>query len=156
MRGKRYGDNMDVNYKDQSGMSIPLTDIVEFGDNYIRFSNGTQITWSVSDVNAIWCHDTTFNTTTFTASMPVHYVNKDNVGEDSLASFKDGPNFVIPYLYAIDYGIDSLIGTSVHISSISDESVSVIIFSTNENIIHNMLSVQSSFRIYLLAIGKWK
>ena len=147
---------MDVNYKDQSGMSIPLTDIVDFGDNYIRFSNGTQITWTVTDANAIWSHDTTFDTTTFIATMGVYYTNKDDVEAGLSPSFKDGPNFVIPYLYAIDGGIDSLVGTSAHITSIGDESVSVMIFSTNENIISNMLSVQSSFHIYLLAIGKWK
>ena len=147
---------MDVNYKDQSGMSVPLTDIVEFGDNYIRFSNGIQITWSVSDVNATWSHDTIFDTTTFTAAMDVYYANKDNVEAGMSPSFKDGPDFVIPYLYAIDGGIDSLVGTSAHITSIGDDSVSIMIFSTNENIISNMLSVQSSFRIHLLAIGKWK
>ncbi len=147
---------MDVNYKDQSGMSIPLTDIVEFGDNYIRFSNGTQITWSVSDIDAIWKHNTTFDTTTFMATMAVYYTNKDDAEAGWSPSFKDGPDFVIPYLYAIDGGIDSLVGTSVHISSICDDSVGVMIFSTNENIIHNMLGGQSSFRIHLLAIGKWK
>ena len=34
---------MDVNYNTQSALSIPLSNIVESGDNYIRFSNGTQM-----------------------------------------------------------------------------------------------------------------
>ena len=46
MCGKRYGDNMDVNYNTQSALSIPLSNIVESGKNYIRFSDGTQICFS--------------------------------------------------------------------------------------------------------------
>ena len=34
---------MDVNYNTQSALSIPLSNIVESGKNYIRFSDGTQI-----------------------------------------------------------------------------------------------------------------
>ena len=37
---------MDVNYNTQSALSIPLSNIVESGKNYIRFSDGTQICFS--------------------------------------------------------------------------------------------------------------
>ena len=148
---------MDVNYKDQSGMSIPLTDIVDFGDNYIRFSNGTQITWSTSTVNAIWSRDTNFNTPTFIAGpIIVYYANNGGEGSDSSVPFKGEPDVIIPYLRAIDYDITSVVGTSVSISGIMDNMINVMITSTNENIIHNKLGMQSSFLIYLLTIGKWK
>lgn len=39
---------MDVNYNMQSGMSIPLADIVESSDNYIKFANGTYMIWGKS------------------------------------------------------------------------------------------------------------
>ena len=34
---------MDVNYNTQSALSIPLSNIVDSGDGYIQYSNGTQI-----------------------------------------------------------------------------------------------------------------
>ena len=39
---------MDVNYNMQSGASIPLADIVESSDNYIKFANGTYMIWGRS------------------------------------------------------------------------------------------------------------
>ena len=38
---------MDVNYNMQSGASIPLADIIEFGDNYVKFSNGIMIAYGI-------------------------------------------------------------------------------------------------------------
>ena len=51
MCDKRYGDNMDVNYNTQSDLSIPLSNIVESGKNYIRFSDGTQICFSLQQIS---------------------------------------------------------------------------------------------------------
>ena len=36
---------MDVNYNMQSGAIIPLADIVESGNNYIKFDNGIYMIW---------------------------------------------------------------------------------------------------------------
>ena len=42
---------MDVNYNTQSALSIPLSNIVESGKNYIRFSDGTQICFSLQQIS---------------------------------------------------------------------------------------------------------
>ena len=42
---------MDVNYNTQSALSIPLSNIVESDKNYIRFSDGTQICFSLQQIS---------------------------------------------------------------------------------------------------------
>ena len=42
---------MDVNYNTQSDLSIPLSNIVESDKNYIRFSDGTQICFSLQQIS---------------------------------------------------------------------------------------------------------
>ena len=42
---------MDVNYNTKSDLSIPLSNIVESDKNYIRFSDGTQICFSLRQIS---------------------------------------------------------------------------------------------------------
>ncbi len=44
---------MDVNYNAQSSLSIPLSNIVDSGKNYIRFSDGTQICFSYQQMSYV-------------------------------------------------------------------------------------------------------
>ena len=74
MCGKRYGDNMDINYKNLDGILIPMqSSIVEYGDRYTKFSNGIVIGyWSGTskDGIAVLSYDTSKNCFYFNIAIP--------------------------------------------------------------------------------------
>ena len=68
---------MDVNYNTRSGMSIPLADIVESGNDYVKFANGLILFYIhnlhniASSISSLY--DSATRTVRFTVDLPKRY-----------------------------------------------------------------------------------
>jgi hypothetical protein len=138
---------MDVNFNSQFGTSIPLVDIIERGDGYIKFANGLQIcygslycTMSSSTVGSGYTnYKSEFKSCPFTAVSSI------------ISSMPDG-----------DYSHDSILGTDAALSQLKMNNISIKrTYISNKYIYISIVSSSSAMKDMnaecgYIVIGKWK
>ena len=151
---------MDVNYNTQSGTSIPLADIVESGDNYIKFNNGVYVIWGKVLGN---CTKTSQSVNTDDRTVFVTYTLND----DKYPGFKLNP--LDSYVYfnisvnsiMVHDGVSGFMPVNSYwelnpIKYFSNRNISISFKSKNTSVVKIDKNYSYSINFWFFAISRWK
>ena len=146
---------MDVKFTNSSGIQMPLANIVESGNNYVRFENGIQIVYKYERPTAVVSDDVVLNGYIV---YPKPFISSPTTvfGKNKLVLYKKSHmGFIQSYMTYYDndvvivYDSFSYNGNEINVS----EGFSARVTST-ESLIAQMIN--GKFFIDYIAIGKWK
>lgn len=152
---------MDVNYNIQSGVSIPLADIVKSSDNYIKFANGTYMIWGKADKNCAKKTSQKVNTGNKTVSVTY------TLNDDKYPGFKLNSLDSYEYFNISVNSISFSNGTSIIIPNNEYWELNPIKYFNKRNIFISFKSKNTSdveinedysydINFWFFAIGRWK
>ena len=130
---------MDVNYNTQSALSIPLSNIVDSGKNYIRFSDGTQICFSYQQMSYVTAIGTGSSIT-----IPITYAKPFISYPILIVTAFDGRG-------EPDQLLESGLPRKIHTGAVTTSLIKGCCILTNDS----PMSINHASVNYL-AIGKWK
>lgn len=153
---------MDVNFTNSSGTQMPLANIVESGDNYIKFSDGTAIAYGLYEMPeniyfAEGCSDTYYRISDRIYVNNIHpnfgIFTKVYSYYHVLSSYR-----TIPYVFRagtapgpVKFEDAVFSGTGIEILNyVTYDNLLVINFRSDA------YAVRGNFRINYLIIGRWK
>ena len=151
---------MDVNYNMQSGISIPLTDIVESRNGYIKFSNGVYVIWGKAYGN---CAKTSQSVNTDDKTVSVTYtLNDDKYPGFKLDSLNSYGYFNIS-VNSISFsdGVSGFMPVNIYwelnpIKYFTNRDISISFKSKNTSVVKIDKNYSYSINFWFFAISRWK